>query len=251
MRRYLLGATLALALTGCATTGTGSKWYAPATWFSSAPAANADKATARVEIAQEAAIKAAQRSAHETAYALAAAPLSRPVTVAVGSNDTAMGLLDQVAGPLSITDASMARDRVAALMSENAAIRAEAEAQRAKDQAGIATISDKLAKAVQESQTANDKLRVAFDRENELANQLRSQKALLWIAGSLSVLFAAGWVYLRFFLGGMPSAIGGLINHAEKGQSLTAADIRQYIDTAFHEKPSVLASVAAAYHKAK
>lgn len=247
-----LAALLALSLlSGCATTGTGSHWWAPATWFSHAPAEKADRAVARVEIAQDAAIKAAQRSVHETAYALASAPISRPVTVAVGSNDTAVSLLDQVVGPMSVGDAQAARKQVAALLSENAAIRAEAEVTRSRQLAINAEVSSQLAKAVRDSQTANDKLRDAFDRENQLANQLRSQKALLWIAGSLSVLFAAGWIYLRFFLGGMPSALGSLISKAESGDSLTATDIRSHIDTIFHDKPSVLASVAAAYHRAK
>lgn len=64
----LLAAGLAAA--GCVSTGTGAKWYAPATWFSGAPAAAADKASAKQDAAREAAVKAAQRAAHETGEAL-------------------------------------------------------------------------------------------------------------------------------------------------------------------------------------
>ncbi len=245
--RALVAILVLSLMTGCAT-GTGAKWYAVNTWFSHAPASAVDRADAKVYVAREGAIKAAQQAVHETQYALLSAPASRPVNVATASNDTAVGLLDQVAGPLPLAEATALREQVAGLLSDNAEIRAKAEGQRADQQKVVSTLSAKLETAVRQSETANDRLRVAFDRENALANQLRSQRALLWIAGGVAVLFAAGWVYLRFFLGGMPSAVGSLLAKA-KDSHMTGDDIREHFDTIFHDKPSVLASVAAHYAK--
>jgi len=64
-----------------------------------------------------------------------------------------------------------------------------------------------LTKAEEKSEQAAAKLRAAFERENALANELRSQRALIWIAGGVAVLCAAGWVYVKFFLGGIPAAL--------------------------------------------
>jgi len=246
-RRLALSLSL-LALTGCAT-GTGVKLWAPATWFSHAPADKVDKAAARVTLASDAAIIEAQKAAHETQYALLVAGDSRTVKVASESNDATVTLLDQVAGPLKVDDLAKIKAAVTNLISENAEIRAKAEKERAESMKTVATVSAQLEAAVRDSQTANDALRAAYDRENKLANQLRSQKALLWIAGGFAVLLSAGYIYLRFFLGGMPTAIGSLLKRAEDGHSLTASEIRDHIDTAFHDKPSVLSSIASAYRK--
>ena len=85
--------------------------------------------------------------------------------------------------------------------------------------------------APSETVKAEEKLRVAFDKENALANELRSQRALVWIACGLAVLFAAAWVYLKFFLGGFPQAIG-----------LAVRDLRQ-------SNPELAKTVAPFYSK--
>ena len=197
---------LSLLLTGCA--GSGAKWYAPATWWSHAPADKVDKALSKEESARHAVVKAAQRSAHSTAIALASAPDSRPVEVATSSNNEAVALLDQAAGPLEAKEVAALRTTIGGLLSENAEIRAKAEAQRARDAKGIAEVSAALAKAEAASQEAAAKLRIAFERENQLANELRSQRALFWIACGIALLLALAWLYVRFALGGIPNAIG-------------------------------------------
>lgn len=198
---------LCLLLTGCAGSG-GARWYAPATWFSHAPAAAADKAEKKEDTARTAVVKAAQKSSHETALALASAPSSRPVAVAADTNASTVALLDQAAGPLTAEEVAKLRATVAGLLSENAAVRAQAEATRAREQESIADVSAKLARAEQASSTAAEKLRAAFERENALANDLRAQRALLWIAGGVAVLLAAGWLYAQLALGGIPKAVG-------------------------------------------
>ena len=196
-----------ILLTGCAT-GTGAKWYAPATWFSHAPADTVDKALTKQDAAREAAVKAAQRATHETAEALAAAPDSRPVAVATDANASAMALLDQAAGALPAGDLAKIRAQVAGLLSDNAKLRAAAERTRDADRANESKLAEKLAAADAAVAKSEHALREAFDRENALANQLRSQVALAWILGGVAVLGCAAYAYARFALGGLPSALG-------------------------------------------
>jgi hypothetical protein len=206
--RLAVGTFLILALAGCQSTGTGARWFAPATWFAHAPADTLDKAEKKEDAARHAAIKSAQRATHETAFALAAAPTSRPVAAATDSNSQAVALLDQAAGPLEAGDLAKLRNTVAGLLSENADVRAAAEKQRNKDRESIVEVSGRLAKAEQRSDAAGAELRRAFDRENALANELRSQRALFWIACGVAALLAIGWLYVRFALGGVPGAVG-------------------------------------------
>lgn len=247
-RKWFLTILLALSLTGCASTG-GSRWYAPATWFSHGAADKVDKASAKVAVYQDDAVKLAQKAAHETQVALLAAPVSRPVDVAVASNDTAVALLDQSQGSLPVADVAAIRVAVQNLLSDNAEIRAKAEKDRAVEATNIAKISSKLSDAVTESRTANNKLRTAYDRENALANDLRSAHALHWILGGVAVLAAAGWFYIRFFLGGVPNAIGSAIASIERKSPSLADELRTHLDSALnrHEQKAV----ATAYIKAR
>lgn len=221
MKHYGLALSI-LLLTGCAT-GTGARWYAPATWFSGAPASNVDTAIRVEDKARDAVIKAAQRSAHETAFALSAAPASRPVAVATGFSSDTVSLLDQAAGALPAPELSKLRETVAGLLSENAELRAKAEASQRAEQSSIASVAADLAKASAKTADAEKKLRTAFERENALANELRSQRALAWILGGVAALGFAAYVYLRFALGGIPGALGGALRTL-RAQNPTAAD---------------------------
>jgi len=203
----VLAGFLCIALAGCSTTGSTARWYAPATWFSAAPAQAVDKAEARQDAARDAAIKAAQKLTHETAEALAVAPESRPVEVATESNAAAVALLDQAAGPLTATQLAQIRKQVTGLISENAALRAEAEKARDRARAADSALSDRLAQADAQVRTMEGKLREAWNKENALANELRSQRALAWIAGAIALLAAAGWLYVKIALGGLPGAM--------------------------------------------
>ena len=205
--RLTVAAFLILTLAGCQG-GTGARWYAPATWFSSAPADSVDRATVREDKARNEVVKAAQRTAHETGFALAAAPASSAVAAASDFNASTIALLDQAEGPLQAGDLGKLRKVVAGLLSENADLRKTAEAERDREKRHIASLASTLATAEQKSDTAAAELRRAFDRENALANELRSQRALFWIACAVAVLLAIGWLYVRFALGGVPGAIG-------------------------------------------
>ena len=237
-----------LSLGGCASTGS-TRWYAPATWFSHSAADKADKAAVVEDTARDNVVKAAQQAAHKTQDALAAAPASRPVTVARVANDNAVALLDQANGPLTAGELTAIRQQVADLLSENADIRAKAESAEAANQTAIAAISTRLADAIRGSETANASLRDAFERENALANELRTQRALKWILGSVAVLAGAGYLYVRFFLGGIPSAIGGALSHIERTSPGVADVLRNALDS--HLNRSEQSAIRAGYSKAK
>jgi hypothetical protein len=228
-----------LMVAGCAT-GTTAKWYAPATWFSHGAADTVDRAEKKESEAQDAAIKQAQKTAHETQLALNAAPDSRPVAVARESNDVTVQLLDQVAGPLTAADAEKLKRMVTGLVSENAAIRAQAEKARAEDRQNVIEISARLARAEAATAAANDKLRAAFERENALANELRSQRALLWIAGGVAVLLGAGWLYVQITLGGLPKATGALISAVRAKHPDIAENLTDLYDTYLDRKEQLL-----------
>jgi len=235
-------------LTGCST-GSGVRWYAPATWFSGAPASNVDQAGSKVETAEAKAVKAAQKSAHETQVALLTVPESRSTDVAIESNDTTVTLLDQVAGPLSAKDAAKIREMVNGLVSENSELRAEAEKERKKAREVTSEISDKLNKARSELGQAQDKLRIAFERENELANQLRSQRALFWISVVVGILGFAGWIYVRLTLGGLPTALGKSLNELRASSPDVAEKFVKALDVELTPSEQTLIRLVAAKHK--
>ena len=212
-----------LLFSGCAT-GTGGHWWAPSTWGKHKPADNVDNAIKVEDKAREAVLKAAQKSAHETSFALSAAPHSRPVSVATSFNADTVSLLDQATGALAAPDLSRLRETVAGLLSENAELRSKAEASQRAEQSNIAAVAGKLAEAQVKTEDAEKKLRGAFDRENALANELRSQRAFLWILGALALLAVIGAVYLRMALGGIPTALGGALSKLtpDARESITA-----------------------------
>lgn len=207
MTRTIAAAAIALLCAGCATTS-GARWYAPATWFSHAPAAALDKAEKGEDAARHDLIKSAQRNAHSTQAAIAAAPASRPVATAADFAASTVAALDQAAGPLKTGEIDKVNTIVDGLLSENATVRAGAERARASEKSALADISARLDRAQSESEQAGARLRAAFDRENALANELRSQRALIWIVGALAGLCALGWLYAKIAFGGIPNAVG-------------------------------------------
>ncbi len=240
MRRVALVSAV-LLLAGCGTTGSSVRWYAPATWFSGRPAAAAEAAEKKETAAEQSAVKLAQKFSHETQIALGVAPASRPVTIARESTAHAVGLLDQSAGPLTVAEAEAARSTVRGLLSEDAATRTAAERERAKDNRHVAEISNELAKAQARSDAADKNVRLAFERENALANELRSQRALAWILGGCAVLALIGWVYVRFFLGGIPGAMGTVLAKLETKNAGAAEELRTLLDGAMnrHEQTTI------------
>jgi hypothetical protein len=189
-----------------------------------------DKAEAKQDVARDAAVKAAQKATHETAEALAVAPASRSVEVATEANAQALALLDQAAGPMTATELASIRKQIAGLLSDNAALRTAAEQARVKERAGDAVVADRLAKADAAVAKAGEDLRKAFDRENALANELRSQTALVWILAVLVLLAVAGWIYVKIAFGGIPMALGGTMRILRARHPEAAALVEPILD---------------------
>ena len=225
--RVLLFLSLFL-LAGCVSGG--KKWWSPGTWFSSSEAHSADKAVATLAVKQAAAIKAAHVEVAKTSEALVHAPESREVELARQFNDTADALLTQGSGAIPLKEIQELKKLVADLRSENAQVRAAAEARQAASDKSIAAISGDLASAERKLGEAQSDLRTAFDRENALADQLRNERMVRWTLAGLSLVLAAGWLYVRYVAGGLPSALVRTLRDADKEDPSAAKIIRRYLD---------------------
>lgn len=218
---------LVCASAGCMGPGkSGAQVLKPWTWFSHQEASATDRAESRVDAAamdmdtaREDLLRAAQREAHRADLAIAAAPESRPVEVARDAAGNATAALDQALGPLSTEEAKALRERVAALLSEVAAIRQSAEQAQARDTAALLdagraleAAETKLLQRDAELREKQAELRTAFDRENALANQMRGQRWALIGATLLALALGAGWVYLKVTSGGLISTMVGRID---------------------------------------
>jgi hypothetical protein len=227
-------------LTGCGTPGSGIRWWAPTTWFSGKAVHDTAKAIQRETQAETAAVKLAQKASHETQIALGFAGESRPVAVARESSSTAVALLDQAAGPLTAPELSKMRETITGLLSENAEVREAAERERTRNAKGIADISRDLAKAREATDKAERDMRLAFERENKLANDLRAQRMFIYILAALALVGFAGWVYLRFFLGGLPGAMGSVLSRIETKNPVAAEELRNLLDMATNRHEQAL-----------
>lgn len=210
----------AVFVSGCASgaggAGKGVTWYNPTTWFSGKAGSTAAKVEAKIDTAKDAAVGAAQKAAHETKEALDGVPASRATGVARSSNDVAVALLDQVAGPLTSAEASYLKEKVRLLISDLAEERARGEALLATGRAEVDKISGKLDELEAAKKKADKDLASAFERENGLANELRNERWWSWFwrisIGLAAILALGGWVYVRFTLGGLPTGLGRALN---------------------------------------
>jgi len=233
--RNVAAALLCLVLAGCVSTATpGVKWYNPTTWFSGSAGRESAKVEAKIEKASDKAIDEAQKSAHATQDALAAAPQSRPVDVARASNDNTVALLDQVSGPLSAADAAQLKERVRLLVSDVATERARGEALQADSQRKIESVSRDLAELADAKKKADADLAKSFERENALANELRNEKWWSWFwrisIGAIVLIVGAAYLYLRWTVGGMPSALSGALAHLRATDPAIADKLTSALD---------------------
>lgn len=198
-----------IGATGCnARRVNGATWYNPATWFSGSEGRKVDALNMRLGQAMEAATKEAQRASHETKFALAAAPVSRAVEVARESNAAAVSALDQVAGPLAYEETAALQLQVERLLSDNAELRAQGENDRAIRRSELASATNEISDLRDRLKTAEGNLQSAFVRENALANKHRNLIFGFWALAVFAVLVTAGFIYVKFALGGIPMALG-------------------------------------------
>jgi hypothetical protein len=212
-----------LALAGCSS-GVGMRWWNPATWRSASEAHATDRAESRRDAKREEVIKAAHREVAKSTEALRSAPASREVELASRFSENADALLTQATGAITIGEWQALKKLVADLRSENEQVRAAAEQSQQASETAIAGLSAELAAAQTRLTAATSRLREAFDRENALANQLRNERLIRWGLAGAAIILAAGWLYVRFALGGLPMAAGKLMRDLRAKHS-GAADI--------------------------
>lgn len=240
-------ALLCLLLTGCASAprDTGVRVWNPLTWFSRAEANAADRAETKLTearadrtAAREDVLRSAQRAAHEASIALLSAPASRPVEVAGEAANHAAANLDHALGALSAETLAAIRKQVDALVSDNAALRAEGERlrseQRTRDYdhaAALAAAAKRAAGAEAVAEAARRDLRQAYDRENALANELRQQKWISGLATAASIAATiAAFAYRANAFGLADGVARGLADLRRKQPGL-AAITTQALDT--------------------
>lgn len=217
---WILAGTFAiLFFAGCASPG-GKRWYAPATWFSHAPAAAADKAHEDEKKADTVADSASDKvihSAHveivKASLAAQSLPASRASELTKRFLGNGLSLIDQL-DQLNASEWLNARPLVADLLSENAATVAAAEQKQAAAESEASRLSRELttaradaAAATLRADSADAKVRAAFDRENALANDLRAQHARFWLAIGALVLVSGFALYAKLALGGVGAAL--------------------------------------------
>lgn len=219
-----------LTFVGCTSTG-GARWYAPATWFSGREKKAVERTEEKVNTAREALLRAAQKTAHETQAAITFALPSRPVEVATEAAQQTTAALDQALGSLPTDELAALRARVAGLVSENEALRTEAEQARARERDTLGTLSQQLATTRADFAQAQRDLAAGFARENSLANEARAAHMLKWIGTAVAVLCGLAWLYLRFALGGIPSALGAGLRELRAAHPSIAAVATPILDS--------------------
>lgn len=237
-----LGAiVLCLALAGCTTlSNTGVHWYNPGTWFSGSAGRTAATVAAKIDTANDKAVTEAQRSAHATQVALSIATTSRPIDAARASNDNTVSLLDQVSGPLTASDLAGIREQVRLLTSDLAEERAKGAASQRESQTRIDFISSELSQLREAKKKSDEDLAVAFGKENALANELRNEKWWSWFwritIGSVLIVALVAYVYLRFTVGGLPTALSGTLATFRKTEPELADKFTSLLDV--HTSPA-------------
>jgi hypothetical protein len=224
---------LMLVTSGCTSTS-GVKWWSPKTYLSGSEARSEVKAKASVDDKREAVLRAGQRSLYEVLLALAVAAPSRAIDLATDAAQSAQALFDQALGALPVDETTRLRARVAALLSDNEAIRTNAE----KERTAARSLAAEQGKELQEARTrladAQAALSAAFARENAVANAYRNEKmvSLFWKIGlgTIAVLGVAGWVYVRFVAGGWTGMVGRALARADNDRPEAARIARSVLD---------------------
>lgn len=221
---WVLLLSLVLALSGCYTSPSGARWYAPTTWslFSGAAKITSAKAAeAKLETAKEQqdeagndAVRAAQKEFRKAQVAAERIPDAGPATILTRRTlANGMGLLNQ-RSPLSALEERDSVEMVRDLLSTDAGRVAAAEI---KQQAAEQTIGDlskrltetaaKVGELEQKLTEANAAERATHEKNLALANELRAQRWRFWLAVTGLVIVGAFALYAKFALGGVGAAL--------------------------------------------
>lgn len=222
---YVVGILVTvLLLSGCETSPTGARWYAPTTWslFSGAGKITAAKtAEAKLETAKEQqdeagndAVRAAQKEFRKAQVAADRIPDAGPATLLTRRTlANGMGLLNQ-RSPLSALEERDAVEMVRELLSTDAGRVAAAELKQQAAEQNIGELSKRLTETAAKVGELEQKLTVANAAERKtheenlaLANELRAQRWRFWFAVGGLVIVGAFALYAKFALGGVGAAL--------------------------------------------
>jgi hypothetical protein len=206
---------LVIAMTGCVSSNRQSEFSVlkPWTWRTDAQSNLADNQDKLTQSEREL-VKAAQVEHVKTVTALGAAPISQPVSLARRTADNTDSMLAQAAGPVTVGDATTARELATSLMSEDPAARDKAEAQQARIEADYAKLADANALLQAANQKLTGELSAAYLKERADAD---FKHKVYWIAGGLLVLWIGGNVLsfaarINPAFSGVAAVANGVIN---------------------------------------
>lgn len=215
----------AVLLCGCASSNSGGVFG----WW----AARGERDVAAVEgkrkeVSSEI-LTSAQQRVQEAVVALLTAPPSRPVEVASEAANQASALLAQVNGPLTVAQLASVRQQVEALLSDNAALRAEGERLRYASRAADAESSRKFTELTKKLQDADDRASAIAADNARLAGRYLAAK---WAAGAMAALSVAAsiaaWAYRANFMG-VATGAGEMLGTLRARYGVKDDDLRDLI----------------------
>lgn len=229
-----LALLLGLLASGCVSAPSGKHWWSPATWGSSTPAKKVTKLEVTEHYTEQVALLDSRRETEKTARLLNSVPGSPATRMAKRTSNNAIKLMAQVLGPLSFSESRDLDLWSVRVVSSDPKKNTQSLETQEKDEKKISEDSDELREVREKLKTAEDKLALAFDKENELADTLRNERAIrVWIIGGGSVLvlvLGAGWLYLQIATGGIPKAIGGMLKGLDETDPEKANLVRSLLD---------------------
>lgn len=193
----LLAVWLLLGGAGCTSQGSG-----PFGWWAARGERAVEKAEQKRDAASSGILTRAQERVQEAVVALITAPPSRPVEVASEATNQAAALLAQVNGPLTVAQLASVRAQVEALLSDNAALRAEGERLRSASRAADDAASRQLADLAARLAAAEGDARAIAAKNAELAGlYLKAKWAAAGLAALTVIASAAAWAMRNNFMG--------------------------------------------------
>lgn len=208
MRPAVLLLSSCLLLQGCV--------WVPTSWRLAGTATEkAEKKEEKRDDARDALTAKARESAHKASAAMTSPQSDRRDKIASEYLDEAVAALDQSLGAPQAGDLAKWRKLVADLLSENTEVRRKAEEQRSKDSAELARLARKLSDSEEALDRAEKKVREYAEENARIADYLRKAVWAVIGLGLLSVIGFAFSLYVKFALGGFPSAVSAALSQLD------------------------------------
>jgi len=247
MRKIPVLCVVLFLFAGCASQGGG--WNPLKAWFGRKAAAEA-RTEAKVDKAEDATVKAAQKEVEKAKVAVGVAstehPESRSVEVAKRTIGNASNLLNQ-RSPLTVAELEEAVATANGLLSVETAKREDAEKRQAATERENRSMSEELGALRAKLADIGEQRKAEAAANLETANELRAANLRSWGLGALNVVLAVGvFAYRANFLGLATKVAGGLAD-LEKSKGPETADLaRGALDVALDtgEKTKIFAALS-------